>query len=106
MRKVGFSELITKVKTAYNIKYSEGKKQQVAATPNNINRQYHNKMVAIGASTGGTEAILAVIKNFYPNIPGTVIVQHMPPGFTKMYAERLDKECRVHVKESGGMEML
>ena len=74
MRKWVFSELITKVKTAYNIKYSEVKKQQVAATPNNINRQYHNKIVAIGASTGGTEAILAVIKKFYPNIPGTVIV--------------------------------
>lgn len=100
MRKWVFSELITKVKTAYNIKYSEEKKQQIAVTPNNINRQYHNKIVAIGASTGGTEAILAVIKNFYPNIPGTVIVQHMPPGFTKMYAERLDKECRVHVKEA------
>lgn len=100
MKKWVKDELITKVKTAYNIKYSEEKKKQIAVTPNNIKRQYHNKIVAIGASTGGTEAILDVVRNFYPNIPGTVIVQHMPPGFTDMYAKRLDKECRVHVKEA------
>lgn len=94
------NELVNKVKTAYHIKNSEEKKKQIASTPNNFNRQYHNKIVAIGASTGGTEAILGVVKNFHTNIPGTVIVQHMPPGFTEMYAKRLDKECSVHVKEA------
>lgn len=100
MKKWVDDELIIKVKKAYDKKYSEEKKKHVAITPNNIKRQYHNKIVAIGASTGGTEAILDVVRNFYPNIPGTVIVQHMPPGFTNMYAKRLDKECRVHVKEA------
>lgn len=57
-------------------------------------------LVAIGASTGGTEAIAAVVKDFGTDIPGVVIVQHMPPGFTKMYAERLDHQCRVSVKEA------
>ncbi len=57
-------------------------------------------LVAIGASTGGTEAIATVLKDFGPDIPGVVVVQHMPPGFTKMYADRLNKECRVSVKEA------
>ena len=93
-------ELIAKVKAAYHDKLVEEKKKQIAVSPNNFKRKYNNKIVAIGASTGGTEAILSVVKNFYPNIPGTVIVQHMPPGFTEMYAERLDKECRVKVREA------
>ena len=57
-------------------------------------------VVAIGASTGGTEAIAAVIKDFRPDIPGVVIVQHMPPGFTEMYANRLDAKSQVRVKEA------
>ena len=93
-------ELIAKVKAAYHDKLAEEKKKQIAVSPNNFKRKYNNKIVAIGASTGGTEAILSVVKNFYPNIPGTVIVQHMPPGFTEMYAARLDKECRVKVREA------
>ena len=59
-----------------------------------------NLMVAIGASTGGTEAIASVIKEFGTDIPGVVIVQHMPAGFTQMYAKRLDDQCRVRVKEA------
>ena len=57
-------------------------------------------VVAIGASTGGTEAIAAVVKEFQPDIPGVVIVQHMPAGFTDMYAKRLDNQCQVRVKEA------
>lgn len=62
---------------------------------------FNQKMViAIGASTGGTEAIAAVLKDFRPDIPGVVIVQHMPPGFTEMYANRLDSKSQVRVKEA------
>ena len=57
-------------------------------------------VIAIGASTGGTEAIIEVIKNFPANAPGVVIVQHMPPVFTRMYAERVDKICAMSVKEA------
>jgi len=57
-------------------------------------------VIAIGASTGGTEAILSVIKDFPTNTPGIVIVQHMPPVFTRLYAERLDKTCKMSVKEA------
>lgn len=57
-------------------------------------------IIALGASTGGTEATFEVLKNLPANIPGMVIVQHMPPGFTRMYAERLDKNCALSVKEA------
>ena len=57
-------------------------------------------LIAIGASTGGTEAILAVVRDLPANTPGIVIVQHMPAGFTNMYAQRLDRICKMTVKEA------
>ncbi|MEG2404980.1 MAG: CheB methylesterase domain-containing protein, partial [Oscillospiraceae bacterium] len=60
----------------------------------------NNMVIAIGASTGGTEAILEVVRDLPATTPGIVIVQHMPAGFTKMYAERLDKHCKMRVKEA------
>lgn len=57
-------------------------------------------IIGLGASTGGTEATLEVLKRLPANIPGMVIVQHMPPGFTKMYAQRLDKLCAMEVREA------
>jgi len=57
-------------------------------------------IIAIGASTGGTEAIIEVIKRFPARTPGVVIVQHMPPVFTRMYAERVDKICAMKVREA------
>nr|WP_287625759.1 chemotaxis response regulator protein-glutamate methylesterase [Clostridium sp.] len=57
-------------------------------------------VIAIGASTGGTEAILEVVKNFPENTPGVVITQHMPAGFTAMYAERLNRICKMEVREA------
>ncbi len=57
-------------------------------------------MLAIGASTGGTEAILEVLQSMPEDTPGTVMVQHMPAGFTKAFASRLDRHCRMRVKEA------
>jgi two-component system, chemotaxis family, protein-glutamate methylesterase/glutaminase len=59
-----------------------------------------DKVIAIGASTGGTEAIREIITAFPPDTPGVVIVQHMPAGFTKMFAERLNTQCAMEVKEA------
>jgi two-component system chemotaxis response regulator CheB len=59
-----------------------------------------NKVIAIGASTGGTEAIKNVLTGMPPNAPGIVIVQHMPAKFTTSFAERLDSLCGIHVKEA------
>jgi len=59
-----------------------------------------SKIIAIGASTGGTEAIRNVIELFPSNAPGTVIVQHMPQHFTRSYAQRLNSICAVEVREA------
>jgi len=58
------------------------------------------KIIAIGASTGGTEAIREVLSRLPADSPAVVITQHMPPGFTKNFAVRLDSLCKIHVKEA------
>ncbi len=58
------------------------------------------QLIAIGASTGGTESILTVLKQLPPYIPGIVIVQHMPPVFTERYAERLNANASLQVREA------
>ncbi len=58
------------------------------------------RIVAIGASTGGTEAIREVITLFPPGGPGTVIVQHMPEGFTRSFAQRMNELCAMEVREA------
>ena len=60
----------------------------------------NHTIIGLGASTGGTEATLEVMKRLPADIPGMVIVQHMPVGFTKMYAQRLDKLCAMEVREA------
>ena len=59
-----------------------------------------HKVIAIGGSTGGTEALLEVLAAFPPDAPGVVAVIHMPEGFTKSYAARLDRHCQIRVKEA------
>lgn len=59
-----------------------------------------NTVIALGASTGGTEATLEVLKDLPADTPGIVVTQHMPEGFTKMYAERLNRLCAMEVKEA------
>ncbi len=57
-------------------------------------------VIALGASTGGTEALERVVRRFPEDTPPVVIVQHMPAGFTKLYAERLNRSCPMEVKEA------
>lgn len=63
-------------------------------------------IIAMGASTGGTEALEQVLKGLPREIPGIVIVQHMPPVFTKMYADRLNNSCILEVKEAESGDMV
>ena len=65
-----------------------------------------NKVIVIGASTGGTEALREVLQRLPVNIPPVMIVQHMPQYFTKTFAERLDSMCQIKVKEADDMEIL
>ncbi len=59
-----------------------------------------SSVLAIAASTGGTDALEKVLRALPANIPPTVIVQHMPSGFTRMFAERLDSICAMEIKEA------
>lgn len=70
-------------------------------TPSSVNINTAGvDLIAIGASTGGTEAILDVVRHFPAKMPGIVVTQHMPPGFTAMYAERLNRLCKMEVREA------
>ncbi len=92
-------ELATKVKIASTAKVGKLKRVETGSIAEH-NIVGKDRIVAIGASTGGTEAIYEVVRRFKRDIPGVVIVQHMPPGFTKMYADRLNNQCEVAVKEA------
>lgn len=92
-------ELIPKIKAAATAQVGQRKRRPAKQVVSGSG-EFRDKILAIGASTGGTEAISDVVTNFHKDIPGTVIVQHMPPKFTEMYADRLDKECEVEVREA------
>lgn len=94
------NELLVKIKIASTAKISQIKQKAAVSEQHGFSGKGKDLIVAIGASTGGTEAIFSVVKDFGIDIPGVIIVQHMPPGFTKMYAQRLDNQCRVQVKEA------
>ncbi|HBL83446.1 MAG: chemotaxis response regulator protein-glutamate methylesterase [Clostridiales bacterium GWF2_38_85] len=66
----------------------------------------NNKIIAIGASTGGTEALYNVLKRLPSNIPGIVIVQHIPPVFSRMFADRMNVQTSLNVKEAEGNEFI
>lgn len=59
-----------------------------------------HKVIAMGASTGGTEALKSVLTQMPPNVPGIVVVQHMPPRFTTAFANRLNSLCQIEVREA------
>ncbi|MCZ6874246.1 MAG: chemotaxis response regulator protein-glutamate methylesterase [bacterium] len=71
-----------------------------AVPPPPIQLDTTHKVLAIGASTGGTKAIEVVLRGLPANIPGTVIVQHMPEHFTAAFAKRLNQECQMEVREA------
>lgn len=94
------NELLVKIKIAANAQIRNNRKAVAMQQPQRLSNKKSSLLVAIGASTGGTEAILSVVKEFGTDIPGIVAVQHMPPGFTEMYAKRLNNQCQIQVKEA------
>lgn len=78
--------------------YSENKKSSLIKTT--------NKIIAIGASTGGTEALKELLEKMPPSAPPIMIVQHMPQHFTKSFAQRLNQICAIEVKEAEDREIL
>jgi two-component system chemotaxis response regulator CheB len=97
-----FGELAEKVKAAARSQHrhhSAPMVQPVSASPA-ADFRVGRKIVAIGSSTGGVEALIAVLQKFPRNCPPTVITQHMPPTFTKSFAERLNRLCAPVVEEA------
>lgn len=97
-------ELRRKVRAAAQVDVSQWKDKVVVPSP--VKQTSHvlvgttDKVVAIGASTGGTVAIRKIVQQLPPDIPGMVIVQHMPPGFTKMFADKLNENSHLEIKEA------
>lgn len=90
--------LVEKIKEVAFAKVSAGKKtEDNRSTAKSIS---HHKLIAIGASTGGTEAIFNVLKQLPKGLPGITIVQHIPPVFSDMFAKRLDNQTHFSVKEA------
>ncbi len=94
------TELPLKVKIASVAKVSARKKAQGSMVGNRVTTDVRDSIIAIGASTGGTEAIASLLSGFDTDIPGIVMTQHMPAGFTEMFARRLHNQCRITVKEA------
>lgn len=96
-------ELRTKIKIAASANVSHWKEKRAAPAMRTHTRDLKestDKVIALGASTGGTEAIRRILPQFPVDTPGMVIVQHMPPGFTKMFADRLNTQCAMEVREA------
>ena len=95
------NELIIKIKIASTAKVGNLKRDYAPSKPiANQGIDTMSTVIAIGASTGGTDAIHAVISALPRDMPPIIIVQHMPPVFTKLYAERLNNTCELEVKEA------
>lgn len=95
------NELIIKIKIASTAKVGDEKSElKYNHSIASVGAGSNKKIVAIGASTGGTEAINYIIRNLPVDMPGILIVQHMPPVFTRMFAERLNDTCPLEVREA------
>ena len=95
------NELIVKIKIATTARVAHMKKDAAATQFYPASKiETGSNIIAIGASTGGTDAIFQIIKDLPKEMPGIVVVQHMPPVFTKMYADRLNHTCKMAVKEA------
>ena len=96
-------QLVQKIRAVRwaNVKRSDPVESERTVRPATLSiAQTTHKIIAIGASTGGTEAIREVLERFPANAPGTVIVQHMPAYFTTSFAERLNHLCAMEVREA------
>jgi two-component system, chemotaxis family, protein-glutamate methylesterase/glutaminase len=103
--------IVEKIFAAANVKVKALQKRhypEIASSEKILQKQLQGteKIIAIGASTGGTEAIKNLLIQFPSAMPGIVITQHMPAGFTRTYAERLNKSTRLHVVEAKGDERI
>ncbi len=115
------SDLVRKIELAYKLRHEADSKSDSdcddelenaiyrhTATKCNIHEKRVNayECIAIGASTGGTEATSAILQRLPAKLPAILITQHMPPNFTRMYAARLNAECAINVTEAKNGTMI
>ncbi|MGC8845160.1 MAG: protein-glutamate methylesterase/protein-glutamine glutaminase [Candidatus Hydrogenedens sp.] len=96
-------ELIDKIKASARVRIQKKEINKISTTstyPKLSLTKTTNKVIVIGASTGGTEALAKVLRVLPPNSPGIAIVQHMPEHFTRSFADRLNDLCDIEVKEA------
>lgn len=93
-------ELIEKIKIAAKVRVKKRVLESTQQANTTSLAETTHKILAIGASTGGTEALKEVLMGLPRNAPGTVIVQHMPANFTGPFAERLNSLCAMEVREA------
>jgi two-component system chemotaxis response regulator CheB len=93
-------ELIAKIKSASKAKVHQHILRDMGQANTTSLVETTNKILAIGASTGGTEALKDVLMGLPRNAPGTIVVQHMPANFTGPFAERLNSLCAMEVREA------
>ena len=108
-------QLAQKIRAVYKAKLKKRTPSTISASSNSANNKTlnkfspklskalsatTNKIIAIGASTGGTVALTDVLTKLPRNTPGIVVVQHMPAAFTSSFAQRLDELCQMNVKEA------
>lgn len=107
--------LIDKVRSAYYSKRNSSTRTETAPVTSEVTKTFkrtpilqgafsNQSLIAIGASTGGTEAIRLFLEVLPPNMPPILIVQHMPEKFTASFAKRLDELCALKVKEAEDQE--
>jgi len=99
------AQLIEKIRAASKVRFFKrlspsSKSSSTVSMSSKALTQTTNKIIAIGASTGGTEALAVVLAQMPPGCPGIVVTQHMPPHFTKTFADRLNNICHIKVKEA------
>lgn len=99
------AEIVDKVKAVAKARISPVKKvatpgASVPKSPSNALARTTHQLIAVASSTGGTEALKVFLSGMPANIPGTLVVQHMPPGFTKSFADNLNKMFPFEVKEA------
>jgi two-component system chemotaxis response regulator CheB len=95
-----FGELADKVKAAARGRVRPFGQTPTKAAPAGPRFVPNGRMVAIGSSTGGVEALLTILSRYPANCPPTVITQHMPAAFTRSFAERLNRACAAEVSEA------
>ncbi len=95
-----FSLLAEKVKAASQSRYQLRPMRIEAPLPIPCDYEPDGRLIAIGSSTGGVEALIEILTKFPVNCPPVIISQHMPPAFTKSFAARLDKLCLPKVQEA------